>query len=117
MSRYRKRFSKKGFEKLESNFQIVEGLLKSSSKQVKKLEKDLKDLQSYQIEIVKETQENKDLQQLTDFFNQRKSLCERDISQLKKELSIAQQEWIGLGICFRRCYYLMYGKPSAADLK
>jgi Skp family chaperone for outer membrane proteins len=117
MSRYRKRFSKKGFEKLENNFQIVEELLKSSSRKVKKLENELKDLQNHQKNIVKETRENKDLQNLTEFYNQRKSLCDRDISRLKMEKSIAEQEWIGFGICFRRCYYLMYGKPSPSDLK
>ena len=108
----KKRFSKKGFEKLESNFQLVEMLLETSRKKVKKLQKELVDLQSHRGCIEIEKRENKNLQET--FYRQRKSLCDRDIARLETQLEILQAESLGFGICFKRCYYLMYGKP---DLK
>ena len=107
----RKRFSRKGLEKLESNFQLVELLLESSSKKVKQLEKELLDLQEHRKEIEKEMKANKD------FYNVRKSLCDRDIARLDTKLEILLAERLGFGICFKRCYCLMYGKPKMSELK
>jgi hypothetical protein len=110
----RKRFSRKGLEKLESNFQIVEALVETVSKQIKKLETELVDLKNHQMLIEREQKENKTVQ---DFYNQRKFICSRDIARLETRLEVAHAERIGVGLCFRRCYYLMYGKPKMSDIK
>ncbi len=109
----RKRFSRKGHEKLEANFQLVELLLDSSIKKEKQIRKDLFDLEHHLKSLENETSEAK----ASAFYNQRKSLCLRDLARLETQLEIHRAERLGFGICFKRCYRLMYGKPTIADLK
>jgi hypothetical protein len=111
----KKRFSKSGFQKLENNFQLVEKLLESSKYQIKQLQTNLQVLRDHR-KTIEEEKKEKNLQNL-EFYNLRKSLCDRDIARFECQLEIAEAERVGLGLCFRRCYYLMYGKPKMSDLK
>ena len=115
----RKRFSKSGLELLEKNFEIVELLLKSTSTKLRRLEKELIDLENHRKTIIKENKENKSSLTCckTSFYVQRISLCDRDIENVKQKIIIARQDYLEVGVCFKRCYYLMYGKPNLSDLK
>jgi hypothetical protein len=113
----KKRFSRSGLQQLENNFEIVEILLKSSASKLKKLEKELIALEEHRINIVREKHENKHILLPLDFYQQRMLLCDRDIADLKEKLLSARQDNHNVGLCFKRCYYLMYGKPKLSDLK
>jgi hypothetical protein len=109
----RKRFSRKGLEKLESNFQIVEVLLDSSMKKEKKMIKEVLDLKDHRASLQNETKEAK----ASAFYKQRKSLNDRDIARAETQLEILQAERLGYGIYFKKCYRLMYGKPTMDELR
>ncbi len=117
----RKRFSRSGLEYLDKNFDVVELLLKSSLTKLKRIESELIGLQNDQKNVIKDRKENKSFLKCSskdsDFYNQRMSLLDRDIQNLKQELAQARQDNHDVGVCFKRYYYLIYGRPKLSDLK
>jgi hypothetical protein len=109
-----KRFSRRGANRLEANFQLVEMLYETASKKVSKLRKELSDLQDNRASIEREAQQSEHLPLA--FYLQRKSLCDRDIARIETEIEVLLDEKLGFGVCFKRCYYLKYGKPTMSDL-
>ena len=110
----KKRFSRKGLEQLETNFEIVELLLKSTKIKLKRLEKELNDLETNRTDILIK---DKCVPKYVEFYNQRLTLCDRDIANLREKIQNTRQDNQQVVLCFKRCYYLMYGKPKLCDLK
>ncbi len=113
----KKRFSKKGFARLERNFQMVEKLVPATSYEVRQLQVRLTELEVHRADVMKEHKEKKSLVKSNDFYNQRMALVDRDISQLNEKLKEARKDRYEVGVYFKRCFYLMYGKPKLSDVK
>jgi len=111
-----KRFSRRGIENVRRHFELVDVLLTSTSTKLDQLEGELSDLECHRANITRECLLHSS-KKGNDFYNQRMSHYDQQIEKLKQDIAKAEYDNYDVIVYFKRCYYLLYGKPNLSDLK
>ncbi len=111
-----KRFSRQGLKKIQKSFEVVDLLLTSTSTKLEGLENELSDLECQAANITRECLLHSS-EKANDFYNQRMSHYNQQIEKLKQDIATAEDDNYDVIVCFKRYYYLLYGKPNLSDLK